>query len=39
MNRYSDKKWYSREAKNASLYYGNRAKEIILEDMRKAINK
>ena|ERR1035437_5341440 len=37
MNRFSDKKWYSHEAKNASLDYGNRAKEIILEDMRKAI--
>lgn len=37
MTRFSDEKWYSKEAKNASLEYGNLAKGIILDDMRKAI--
>ena len=39
MNRFDDSKWYSKEAKNASLDYGNRAKAITLRDMKKAMGK
>ncbi len=37
MNRFSGDKWYSKGAKNASISYGNKAKEIILRDMKKAM--
>jgi len=37
MSRFSEKKWYAQGAKKASLEYGNRAKEIILRDMKKAL--
>ncbi len=39
MERFSDDKWYSKSAKKASADYGNRAKEIILRDMRKILGK
>ena len=39
MDRFSDEKWYSRSAKEATLDYGNRAKSIILQDIRKALTK
>lgn len=39
MNRFTDKKWYAQGAKKASLDYGNRAKDIILHDMKKAMGK
>lgn len=39
MKRFDDSKWYSKEAKNASLEYGNRAKAITLRDMKKAMGK
>jgi creatinine amidohydrolase/Fe(II)-dependent formamide hydrolase-like protein len=39
MDRFTDKKWYSQGAKKASLDYGNRAKEIILRDMKKVMGK
>jgi hypothetical protein len=39
MKRFNDTKWYSQGAKKASLDYGNRAKEIVLNDMKKAMGK
>ncbi|MBE9492683.1 MAG: creatininase family protein [Bacteroidetes bacterium] len=39
MSRFSGEKWYAQGAKKASLDYGNRAKEIILRDMKKAMGK
>jgi creatinine amidohydrolase len=39
MARFTDKKWYSQGARKASLDYGNRAKEIILRDMKKIMGK
>jgi creatinine amidohydrolase len=39
MDRFSDDKWYSKSAIKASIDYGNRAKEIILRDMRKILMK
>ena len=35
MNRFSEEKWYSNSAKIASLDYGNGAKAIIFDDMKK----
>lgn len=35
MSRFSEEKWYSQTAKNASLDYGNRAKEVILNDIKR----
>jgi creatinine amidohydrolase len=37
MNKFDDSKWYSQGAKKASTDYGNRAKAIILHDMKKAM--
>ena len=37
MARFSEEKWYSQTAKKASLDYGNRAKDIILRDMKKVL--
>jgi creatinine amidohydrolase len=37
MNLYSDRKWFAREARQASVDYGNRAKEMILRRMRKIL--
>ena len=39
MKRFDDSKWYASGAKKASLDYGNRAKEIILRDMKKVMGK
>jgi hypothetical protein len=39
MARFSEDKWYSQTAKKASLDYGNRAKDIILRDMKKVLGK
>jgi len=39
MSRFTDTKWYSQSAKNASLDYGNRAKTIVLRDMKKIMEK
>ncbi len=39
MARFTEDKWYSQSAKKASLDYGNRAKDIILRDMKKALGK
>jgi len=39
MKRFTDEKWYSQGAKDASLDYGNRAKEIILRDMKKVMGQ
>lgn len=39
MKRFDESKWYSQTAKDASLDYGNRAKEIILNDMKKLMGK
>jgi len=39
MSRFSDEKWYSNSAKIASLEYGNRAKEIIISEMKKHLVK
>jgi creatinine amidohydrolase/Fe(II)-dependent formamide hydrolase-like protein len=39
MLRFTDTKWYSQGAKKASLDYGNRAKEIILRDMKSVMGK
>ena len=39
MSRFSSEKWYAQGAKKASIDYGNRAKEIILRDMKKAMGK
>ena len=39
MNRFTEDKWYSNSAKTASVDYGNRAKEIILSDIRKHLAK
>jgi creatinine amidohydrolase len=39
MARFSEEKWYSQSANKASVDYGNRAKEIILRDMKKALGK
>jgi creatinine amidohydrolase len=37
MSKFSEKNWYSLEAKNASLEYGNNAKEMILANLRKIL--
>lgn len=37
MDKFSDKKWYARGAKEASLEYGNEAKSMTLDGMRKAL--
>ncbi|HBL77302.1 MAG TPA: creatinine amidohydrolase [Prolixibacteraceae bacterium] len=37
MKRFSGEKWYVQSAKKASLEYGNKAKELILRDMKKAL--
>jgi creatinine amidohydrolase/Fe(II)-dependent formamide hydrolase-like protein len=37
ISRFSPLKWYCRDAINASLEYGNSAKEMILEGMRKVL--
>ncbi|MDD4107438.1 MAG: creatininase family protein [Prolixibacteraceae bacterium] len=37
MARFKDDKWYSQGAKKASMEYGNKAKEIILRDMKKVM--
>ena len=39
MSRFKEGKWYSESAKKASMDYGNRAKEIILRDMKKVMGK
>jgi len=39
MKRFSDKKWYSRSASKASFEYGNKAREVILRDMKKVMGK
>lgn len=39
MSLYNPTKWYSETAKDASLEYGNKAKAVILNDMRKAMSK
>ncbi len=39
MKRFRDDKWFSQTAKKASLDYGNRAKEIVLRDMKKILVK
>jgi len=39
MNRFTEENWYSKTAQKASLDYGNRAKEIILNDMRDLLKK
>jgi creatinine amidohydrolase/Fe(II)-dependent formamide hydrolase-like protein len=39
MKRFNDENWYSRSATKASPDYGNRAKEIILRDMKKTMGK
>jgi creatinine amidohydrolase len=39
MSRFTDSKWYSQGAKKASLDYGNRAKAIILHDMKQVMGK
>lgn len=38
MSRYSEEKWYSKTAKLASLEYGNRAKEVILNEIKRKLN-
>ena len=37
MGRFSPEKWYCREAKDASVAYGNAAKEMMLDGMRKIL--
>jgi len=37
MSRFTDDKWYCQGAKKASMEYGNKAKEIILRDMKKVM--
>jgi creatinine amidohydrolase len=39
MSRFTDSKWYSQGAKNATLDYGNRAKALILPYMKKTMEK
>ena len=39
MTRFTEGQWYAEGAKKASLEYGNRAKEIILRDMKKVMGK
>ncbi len=39
MSRFDDSKWYSKEAAKASIDYGNRAKTIILRDMKKVMGQ
>ncbi|EOR96793.1 Creatinine amidohydrolase [Arcticibacter svalbardensis MN12-7] len=39
MGRYSDEKWYSKSALNASLDYGNRAKTVILNHIKDKLSK
>jgi creatinine amidohydrolase len=39
MGRFDESKWYAKGAKTASLEYGNKAKEAILRDMKKAMGK
>ncbi|MDD4869585.1 MAG: creatininase family protein [Kiritimatiellae bacterium] len=39
MKRFVKGKWFCKTATKASLDYGNKAKEIILRDMRKALGK
>lgn len=38
MNRFDGKQWYAQSALKASLEYGNRAKEVILRDMKKVMS-
>ena len=35
MSRYSDEKWYSQTANNATIEYGNSAKELILHEIKQ----
>jgi len=37
MDRFTDEKWYAREAKKATLEYGNAARDMILDSMRKIL--
>jgi len=37
MSRFTDDKWYCQGAKKASPEYGNKAKEVILRDMKKVM--
>ena len=37
MDKFTDEKWYAREAKKATIEYGNAAKEMILNSMRKIL--
>ncbi len=39
MSRFKEGQWYADGAKKASLEYGNRAKKIILRDMKKVMGK
>ena len=39
MSRFNDDKWYAQGAKKASLDYGNKAKVIILRDMKKVMGR
>jgi creatinine amidohydrolase/Fe(II)-dependent formamide hydrolase-like protein len=39
MKRFAEGNWYSQGARKASLDYGNKAKEIILRDMKKAMGQ
>ncbi|CAL1519332.1 creatininase family protein [Chitinophaga sp. MM2321] len=39
MTRFSEDNWYAQTAKKASMDYGNRAREIILRDMRTILGK
>jgi creatinine amidohydrolase len=39
MDLFSEEKWYSKTAKNASLKYGNRAKDMILTDLKEKLQQ
>lgn len=39
MDRFSGEKWYLQTAKKASLEYGNKAKDLILRDMKKILEQ
>ncbi len=39
MSKFSDEKWFAQEATKANLEYGNAAKKMILEGMRKALKR
>ncbi len=39
MSRFTTDNWYEQGAKTASVDYGNRARDIILQDMRKALGQ